>query len=268
MKERLALIDMDIPIHAVSAACDGKFYNAYGNTFQYKKDAVTYCKEMDLDVDMIEVAYKPETWEDCRYSLNSFIDNILSKAGCTFHKGFITGADNFRYDVGKILPYKGNRVNHRKPLHFDACRQHIIDCYDGVVCRGYEADDALGMDQKIDGSTVICSIDKDLLQIPGLHYNWNKEEIVEVNEVEGLRFFFKQMLTGDKTDNILGIHGIGPKSTHLKKIDKMHSFEEMCTHVFNIYKQYFGSYALPFMEENGGLLWIWRKMNDKWWEFG
>ena len=67
-------------------------------------------------------------------------------------------------------------------------------------------------------STVICSIDKDLLQVPGLHYNWVHDRSerndtngkVSVSEDVGLRKLYQQVLTGDSTDAILGIRGVGP----------------------------------------------------------
>ena len=267
--ERIALIDFDIPAHAVSSACDGKYYKVHGRSFQYKKDAIEFCKEEDFSKDDILTKYQPESWGDTRYSLNSFVDDILRGCGCTFHEGFLTGSNNFRYDVATILPYKGERSKQHVPHHLDACKKHLEDCHGAVLVDGYEADDALGIAQKYDGSTVICSIDKDLLMIPGLHYNWNSKEFTEVSEVEGYRNFFKQMLLGDKqTDNILGIHGVGAKSAHVKKIDGMDSWHEMYDHVSAIYSQYFGNYAPAFMNETGKLLWIWRKHNDDWMDYG
>lgn len=61
----------------------------------------------------------------------------------------------------------------------------------------------------IEEPCVICSVDKDLLQIPGKHYNFVKKEFCEISEIEGLRNFYKQMLIGDPADNIFGVKGIG-----------------------------------------------------------
>jgi DNA polymerase-1 len=57
------------------------------------------------------------------------------------------------------------------------------------------------------------SIDKDMLQIPGLSYSWIKKEhgIVETSAAEGDRMHFLQMLVGDTVDNYTGCPGIGPK---------------------------------------------------------
>ena len=58
---------------------------------------------------------------------------------------------------------------------------------------------------------VICGIDKDLLQIPGHHYNYGKDTWQLINEEEALHNLYIQCLTGDNTDNIPGLKGIGPK---------------------------------------------------------
>ena len=58
---------------------------------------------------------------------------------------------------------------------------------------------------------VICGIDKDLLQIPGHHYNYGKDTWKLINEEEALHNLYLQCLTGDATDNIPGLKGIGPK---------------------------------------------------------
>ena len=54
-------------------------------------------------------------------------------------------------------------------------------------------------------------IDKDLLQIPGNHYNFNKKTHRFVSDDEAHKLLMIQCLTGDRTDNIPGIKGIGPK---------------------------------------------------------
>ena len=45
--------------------------------------------------------------------------------------------------------------------------------------------------------------------IPGKHYNWNKKIFETVDLQTGIQHFYKQMLIGDSSDNIIGINGIG-----------------------------------------------------------
>ena len=57
---------------------------------------------------------------------------------------------------------------------------------------------------------VIVSLDKDLKQVPGLHYNFVKKEFDTVTPQQGLINFYTQFLVGDTSDNIRGCTGIGP----------------------------------------------------------
>ena len=76
-------------------------------------------------------------------------------------------------------------------------------------------------------NSVCVSIDKDLLQVEGKHLNWITGEryIVEPGVrnsrienkklvVDGIAWFYHQMLLGDRTDNIQGIAGMGDVKTH------------------------------------------------------
>lgn len=140
------------------------------------------------------------------------LDNMIRKVGREFKDGlefYLTGKDNFRK---KINPdYKANRSPFSKPYFFDEIREHLVKKYGAVIVDGMEADDAIGL-RATDGSgnTCIVTIDKDLDQIEGPHYNFDKEIHYNVSYRDGIKYFYRQMLSGDSTDNIGGIHGIGP----------------------------------------------------------
>lgn len=138
---------------------------------------------------------------------NDTIRLILAETNCDDFKIYLSdSANNFRL---KLYPaYKANRVQ-PKPKHYQAIKDHLIKEWGAIVSLGQEADDALGINQTTD--TIICSIDKDLYQIPGEHYNFVTKVFKTVSPEEGLRYFYNQLLTGDRTDNIPGIYGIGPK---------------------------------------------------------
>jgi len=59
----------------------------------------------------------------------------------------------------------------------------------------------------INEEPIICSLDKDLLQVPGRHYNFVKQEFKTISPIEGTFNFYWQFIMGDKSDNILGYDG-------------------------------------------------------------
>ena len=87
-----------------------------------------------------------------------------------------------------------------------------------VIAHDIEGDDLLGLlatqpDMPPAHRFVIASIDKDMKQIPGLHYNWLKPNsgVYSLEPEECRRFFFEQALMGDRTDGFYGCPDIGPK---------------------------------------------------------
>lgn len=201
----------------------------------------------------------------CLASVKSMILNTVDKSGASDYAVYISPSDhsNFRYAVATQKPYKGNRTGDR-PVYYDDIRTYLLKHQDAVEAVGCEADDYMGMNQTDD--TIICSIDKDMLMIPGKHYNFNKQTVTVVEELEALKTFYKQILTGDSADNIPGLNGIGPVKAG-QIINELRTEEEMLEAVFNTYKERLGltdGEIWAIIEENGKLLWIWRKQDDIW----
>jgi hypothetical protein len=153
-------------------------------------------------------------------AIHGFCDDQLKKitegADCDEYVVYVSGPDNFRKDIAKTHPYKFKRKDAEKPYHYQTVKDYLLTIEDTILTDGIEADDALANDQTTD--TVICTIDKDLLMVPGLHYNWRKEEYYEVDYDTGLLWFMTQLLTGDwSTDSIIGCGHVvtktyGPKA--------------------------------------------------------
>ena len=146
-----------------------------------------------------------EPLENAIYLVNKTLEKISDRTKCTGMVGFLSGSTNFRDKIAVTRKYKDRPS--RKPVHYDALREHFLQ-FDGIYeVEGQEADDALGIHQKED--TCICTIDKDLDQVPGWHYNFVKDEGYFINEHEGQYHFHKQWLVGDSVDSIPGCPGIG-----------------------------------------------------------
>lgn len=191
--------------------------------------------------------------EDFVYArTEDLVDQILVNTEATEYRLFLTGKNNFRYSI--YPEYKAHRPT-EKPFWLEKCREYLIATFNAEVINGQEADDALGINQTED--TIICSIDKDLLMIPGQHYNFVKDEFITVTPESGIRHFYMQCLTGDRSDNIKGIEKIGPKKAE-KILAGCVTEQEM----FNAVRDAYSNDEEFLM--NGRVLWIRRKENEDW----
>jgi hypothetical protein len=183
-----------------------------------------------------------------------FID--LSSDDCV---GYLTGSNNFRYAIAKTQPYKGNRKDAARPIHLPRLREYLHTAWDFRVVNGQEADDAIGIHAtSLRDKSVIVTIDKDLDMIPGYHYNPVKKESYYIDDKEAIKNFYRQILTGDKVDNIEGLRGIGPK-----KADKILAEAETELKMYEaVLKAYDNNQERVI--ENGQLLWIRRQEDELW----
>lgn len=161
--------------------------------------------------------------------------------------------------------YKANRKDVPKPRHLEPLREYLVLEWEAELVDGFEADDAIGIASQSPESPecIVCSIDKDLLQLPGRHFNFVKRQILEVNSIDANRHFYKQLLIGDATDNIKGCPGIGPVNAE-RILKGLTSVEELFGACFGAYKEVFGSDAERELDLCAQLLFVWRKENDNW----
>jgi hypothetical protein len=184
---------------------------------------------------------------------------VFIELSSNIHVGYLTGKDNYRHDIAKTKPYKGNRKDAPRPVHLHSLREYLITAWDFRVANGQEADDAIGIHATLTrDNSIIVSIDKDLDMIPGHHYNPVKKDHYYVNDKVAIKNFYRQILTGDKVDNIEGLRGIGPK-----KADKiLGDFDTDLAMYEAVLKAYDGDAERVL--ENGQLLWIRRKEGELW----
>lgn len=163
---------------------------------------------IDADIVAFRVACTTEHdgQEIAEIRADELIRRICHDVNAVTYKCFLSGQDNFRYTI--YPEYKANRKGKPKPKWLEALREHIVRYHGGRVINGHEADDELGIEQTAHGvDSIICSIDKDLLQIPGWHYNFVKQEQKFVSPFDGLRAFYGQVISGDGADNIPSYDG-------------------------------------------------------------
>ena len=238
----------------------------------------------------------PLAWNLVHMRVDERIYYIMNEAGCDEYKLFLTGSNNFRIKEATILPYKGSRPT-EKPYWHGKIKDYFMTSTkhkDTVVFSDdYEADDAMSMAlyadynlhkdyhltsydstltseeyYELNATTVLCSIDKDLDMCPGKHGKWFKNKkgeldfkLYTVTQEEGTWWFYRQLLTGDMTDNIPGLFMVGEVAAKnaLKGVtDELGLY----TIVQKKYEQRFGSYWKMFMHENARLLWMLETEDD------
>ena len=149
--------------------------------------------------------------DKAREYINKTIDSFKQRLNAQEYV-LVTGdrLHNFRKD---ILPsYKNNRPK-RHPF-IDT----IANSYDTIYLKNLEADDTcriLYEDDNFFGEMdkVIVSIDKDFLSFPCKLYRPHKDEIREVDIDMAQYNLYKQIISGDSTDNYKGITGWGEGKT-------------------------------------------------------
>lgn len=195
---------------------------------------------------------------------DKLMQDIITQTDADQYVAYLSGKENFRKEINP--QYKANRKDMVLPTFLNQTREFLKNEWNVIVTEGYEADDALGCAQTEE--TVICSLDKDMLMIPGKHFSWaisgpgwTKDPIFrDVSYIDGIKHFYKQMLIGDVADNIKGVDGVG-KVKAAKLIDHLATEEEMFKVVFDLYTEPAGSTDERFWT-NANCLWIWRNMGE------
>ena len=155
--------------------------------------------------------YKSEPVHHAYYNINSMVRRIFVKLRTTKAEFFLTapGKSNFRYNL--YPDYKGNRKDKRLPEYLNDVHNYIKHKYNACEAVEQEADDDITIRHyelnptgfsKADRNSCIVSIDKDFNNHPGFHYNFVKQELYYVDEIQAKRNFYLQLLAGDTADNV------------------------------------------------------------------
>jgi len=173
-----------------------------------------------------------------RKNYNSFQDDYLrtvESLGKSYNAEktivcFDFGKSYYRMDL--LDSYKGNRTKpkeeeeQRHYEEFFACLNDIpelLPCQ-SLKFRGLEADDiitflVLNLSKRFEHTWIVTS-DRDMYQLisdsVSIFNMFSRKEIdlptfYETYEMEPEQYLFSRILEGDKSDNILGVEGVGPK---------------------------------------------------------
>ena len=230
---------------------------------------------MVSDVLVYQVGYTTNAVEEwiAAARLRDQIKGILQATGATEYEIWLSDSkENWRKAL--FANYKANRTQ-PKPTHYEFLLNTLVNDWDAQVALGEEADDAMGIQQTACNAqgwnlSTICTIDKDLQQIPGRHYNWDKATISIVSPSEGLYRFYYQLLVGDSGDNITVTQGLSCKGIGAKKAQQMlegcETEEEMFTTCWNAYEKAWGEGFQERLLLTGQLIKI-RQTNGEIWTF-
>lgn len=196
--------------------------------------------------------------------VEEFIKRMVYETEVDRFEIYFSSPNNFRYAI--FPEYKANRINAYRPKWEKSTKDFIAKTYGATSWDGLEADDVLAIRQtELGDNSIIISIDKDMRQVPGWHYNWEqvrKGVIVKpaqkfyVTPIEGLRHFYKQLIIGDSADGIKGISGKGPKAAEI--LDTAQTEKEM----YNIVRDMYSCDEEMIM--NGQVLWLQRQLGGVW----
>lgn len=261
------LVDADSAIYKAGLSNETRKYLAIdedGNSlaeFRYKKD-------FDLWLSLKEepesiICARDRTVGPLAYTLGNLKRIITDKMLSIEHTSYqlyIQGKDNFRYDI--YPEYKGNRQPDTKPVHMKEMEKYLIERWGAIVVDGEETDDRVSiLHSTMPIETCIVTIDKDLLNTPGWNYNYDKCLLVNITKEEAELNFARQLLTGDSTDNIPGLAGVGAKTAEKLLPEWRKDWLDV---VREEYTKHYKMDADATLERNGILLWMRRKEEEMW----
>ena len=272
------LIDADVLVYELGFS--GEFYDDDGEKVIREFEFVA--ELLDQKIKEIEA----ECWADEPSILFLTNDSTLNKMWNKQRKrqGLepVEYKPNFRIEVAKSKPYKGQRKQ-EKPFHRDNIRAYMLDNYDVRVANGMEADDLLAIEQTQAPplTTIICTRDKDLRMVEGMHFGWpcgkqlqyGPKRVDKIGELhydegknkltgEGSKFFYAQVLCGDAVDNYGGLPRCGPARA-AKLLEGKSSEADLFEAVSGAYRDKYGDGWEDYFFEQADLAWMCREADDE-----
>lgn len=173
--------------------------------------------------------------------INHFVNQLYKEVGASHVGGFLGGKGNFRYQVAKTKPYKGNREKTEFVTKWvQYINEYLVQVWDFQLVDGIEADDAVSISSvqltERGINHLICSNDKDVDTVPGNHYSMSKRKFYHITKDEASFLLHAQYITGDTTDNIPGLKGKG--KAYVEKLLRDKTPDKYAESVAWAYKQY------------------------------
>lgn len=242
MKDLTAYIDGDIIVYRCAFAAEKTEHcippGDTGKCFYFEnyKEAKAYADANNLSKTAI---WNRKLVQPVEFALQATKNTMEALIGrFKSYRVYLSGPVNFRTDVAVTRPYKGNRDRTKDPIYKKDVQEYLVREYGAESTVGIEADDSIGIALTADNAGCAVTIDKDLDQIAGWHYNWVSGESYNVSRQEADFNLYSQVLSGDATDNISGLEGVGPIKAR-SILDGSKSSRELAERVWSAYRSHF-----------------------------
>lgn len=302
-------IDCDTIAVASSAVCQlnckvvhkksgkAKHFSSKKNFLEEMAKQNKVVDENDFEFIKEPTLIEPNDGADIRWraykSAKDNIQSIVDETGADDYYIVIGKGKNYRHELATTWEYKGKRDD--KPILTDDVKDFILNKYKdkAFLAEGVEAEDVVGWmgyeayerarkaKDKDQCDVIMAHCDKDLLCVPGAHFNYFKpdEGVFWVDSYEAFKFFCYQLLCGDRAvDNIPGLitqtwymqefYGIrkgktiGPKAAeHILTFGE--TPKEWWQIVVDCYKSAYPQEWVSYLQEQAELLWIQRRKHER-----
>lgn len=230
---------------------------------------------LSIDADML--AYQcggneETTVSQSREWATHLIHRLTSAAGAEKVMLHLTGDGSTkgdRYLVAQRKPYQGNRKSGRKPHNHGYLRDWMATGqgeWPVKVWLDREADDGICYMACHVKDHWIATRDKDMRMIPGGHVNWQTGETTRFSHGTydhqawglqfGLKWFWMQMLMGDKADNIPNVTRLFGEAKACKALLPAEGHLHAYDIVVDLYEEYHGDKWADAFVESASLLWM------------
>ena len=217
----IALIDADTLVYGSCSALEIK-EELLGEEFYSEKEWEDIINDPGY-VEEEQAVYRINEDAVVAHTLEK-INTILENTGCQdYELHFTIGRASFRYtDV--TFTYKANRSeisSKRPPAGLYQAKKAMEKLGKSYLWTEWEADDIVVCKKaKFPDKYLLVALDKDVLYaLEGRHFNYYTStqynipmKFFEVTAKEALQHHYKQVLTGDKGDNVIGLDRVGKKT--------------------------------------------------------
>lgn len=152
--------------------------------------------------------YVDKTQSELESSCHNVLKDILESCLAEEYIGFIKGNNTGKHRYAIKTDYKSNRSDLR-PHWWDFVSHYLTQNFNIHIVDNYEVDDIVNVYRLNKEGAFTVAIDKDLLNLTGVHFNWKTKEWQANTLEEAELMFWKDMIIGQPGDAIKGIPGKG-----------------------------------------------------------